>query len=86
MITDSEYRYHITKTDGLAVLINLYNERVEILMETKEWNRARITYNAYCEHTGWKSLATDDDLPSWENLSLIIKAAWFAAAEAAYKS
>jgi len=84
MISESEYRYHITMPDGLAVLIDMYQERKERLME-KEWNRAQIAYEAYAEHTDWKSLATGDNLPTWSDLPLTIRAAWFYAAEAAYK-
>lgn len=43
---------------------------------------ARLAYEAYCEHTGWKSLATGADLPRWDVLNDSIKQAWGAAAKA----
>lgn len=41
-----------------------------------------IAYEAYCEHTGWKSLVSGADLPQWSALSPEIRAAWEAAASA----
>ncbi|MBN8220696.1 MAG: hypothetical protein J0L53_07210 [Spirochaetes bacterium] len=46
-------------------------------------NLAKELYTAYCEHTGFKSLATGQDLPNWENLPETIKAAWQASANRA---
>lgn len=40
-------------------------------------------YEAYCEHTGWKSLATGQDLPQWSDLRPDIKEAWRAVERAA---
>lgn len=36
----------------------------------------QLAYEAYCQHTGGKSLATGDDLPTWDVLSPQIQAAW----------
>lgn len=33
-------------------------------------------YEAYCNATGWKSLATGDMLPVWKDLNPRIQAAW----------
>lgn len=41
----------------------------------------QIAYEAYCNKTGWKSLATGADLPRWEKLNVDIQEAWQAAAE-----
>ncbi len=43
---------------------------------------AKIAYEAYCDQTENKSLVTGDELPSWDNLSVGIQAAWFASAAA----
>lgn len=43
---------------------------------------AHIAYDAYCDHTGWKSVATGQTLPPWEQLPTEIKSAWEAAAAA----
>lgn len=40
----------------------------------------QIAYEAYCQHTGWKSLVSGNDLPQWENLAAPIQAAWKTAA------
>jgi hypothetical protein len=53
---------------------------------TKEQERtmvaAQTAYEAYCNYTGWKSLATGCDLPKWSDLPGNIKNAWFAALSA----
>lgn len=41
-------------------------------------------YNAYCEHTNWKSLISGADLPKWKDLKPQIKEAWEKAGEAAH--
>lgn len=46
------------------------------------WKAAQTAYEAYCSHTGWKSLATGCDLPTWDNLTDNIKYAWQATAHA----
>lgn len=43
---------------------------------------AQTAYEAYCKHTNWKSLATGQDLPTWEKLPQNIKDAWCASAHA----
>lgn len=43
---------------------------------------AHIAYDAYCDHTGWKSLATGQTLPPWDQLPRSIQEAWEAAANA----
>ncbi len=45
---------------------------------------ARSLYEAYCEHTAWKSLATGQALPQWVNLPQTIQQAWMAVARKAY--
>ena len=40
---------------------------------------AEMAYNAYCQHAGWKSLATGQNLPKWNDLKVSIKAGWLAA-------
>lgn len=45
-------------------------------------SKAQIAYEAYCNHTGWKSLATGDNLPEWNTLPQNIRDAWEAAVDA----
>lgn len=42
----------------------------------------RVGYEAYCNHTNWKSLATGQDLPQWDNLKPEIQMAWLVAGDA----
>ncbi len=37
---------------------------------------AKEAYEAYCRHTGWKSLVSGKDLPQWDDLPLEIQKAW----------
>lgn len=46
----------------------------------------QIGYEAYCEHTGWKSLATGADLPRWADIRESIREAWEIAATAIAQS
>jgi len=39
-------------------------------------NYAKEAYEAYCRHTGWKSLATGSPLPPWDALPKSIQEAW----------
>jgi hypothetical protein len=41
---------------------------------------ARNAYEGYCTHTGWKSLATGQNLPNWSGLTQAAREAWGAAA------
>lgn len=41
---------------------------------------AREAYEAYANHTGWKSLATGANLPQWDLLPVAIKEAWQVSA------
>ena len=43
-------------------------------------NLAREAYEAYANHTQWKSLATGSPLPQWEALPPAIQAAWQVSA------
>lgn len=43
-------------------------------------NYAKEAYEAYCRHTGWKSLATGAALPQWEVLPEPIQKAWTVSA------
>jgi hypothetical protein len=43
-------------------------------------NLAKEAYEAYANHTGWKSLATGAQLPQWDALSSEIQAAWMVSA------
>lgn len=43
-------------------------------------NLAKEAYEAYANHTNWKSLATGATLPQWDELSDAIKAAWMSSA------
>lgn len=43
----------------------------------------QVAYEAYCEHTDWKSLVSGKDLPEWEDVKPEIKEAWEAAGRAA---
>jgi hypothetical protein len=42
----------------------------------------QVAYEAYCETTNWKSLATGMQLPQWQDQRPEISAAWEAAATA----
>lgn len=42
----------------------------------------QIAYEAYCEHTQWKSLISGAQLPEWERLDKRIQATWCVAANA----
>lgn len=39
----------------------------------------QIAYEAYCQHTNWKSLISGADLPKWDDLKEDIQEAWEAA-------
>lgn len=41
---------------------------------------AKEAYEAYAGHAGWKSLATGQPLPQWDDLPKSIKAAWNVSA------
>ena len=43
---------------------------------------AEIAYNAYCEHTGWRSLVSGHPLPRWPEVKPEIRAAWAVSARA----
>lgn len=43
-------------------------------------NLAKEAYEAYANHTGWKSLATGSPLPPWDSLSAEIQTAWQVSA------
>lgn len=43
---------------------------------------AQKLYEAYCEHTGWKSIVTGSDLPKWNDLDRKIQDAWRAVEKA----
>lgn len=43
-------------------------------------NMGKEAYEAYCRHTGWKSLATGADLPQWPALKDEIRQAWMVTA------
>ena len=42
----------------------------------------QLGYEAYAQHTDWKSLATGCALPAWDNLSAAIQNAWEVASNA----
>lgn len=46
---------------------------------------AQVLYEAYCEQAGWRSLATGDPLPPWNDLKPSIQVGWQASAVAAGK-
>lgn len=48
----------------------------------KNYDTAKIAYDAYCKQTGGVSLISGDKLPSFENLRFEIQEAWWAAANA----
>jgi len=43
-------------------------------------NLGKEAYEAYCQHAGWKSLATGADLPQWAGLRDDIRQAWMVSA------
>lgn len=51
-------------------------------MKQDQKHLGQIGYEAYCNQTGWKSLATGAPLPAWQNLPANIQQAWQAAANA----
>lgn len=42
----------------------------------------QVAYEAYCDLTKWKSLATGQPLPMWKDLKIEVKSAWEASASA----
>jgi hypothetical protein len=42
----------------------------------------QVAYEAYGEHTDFKSIITGDALPQWDDLNKEIRRAWEAAGEA----
>lgn len=46
----------------------------------------QVAYEAYCRHTGWKSLVSGAPLPPWAELPLGIQLAWMEAAGAARRA
>jgi hypothetical protein len=50
-------------------------------MQANDEYFGRIAYDAYASQTGGKSLATGDDLPSWDDLGDEYKTAWIASAQ-----
>jgi hypothetical protein len=49
----------------------------------REKSFGNIAYDAYCDHTGGKSLISGAELPLWRELDHGIKEAWDVAAVAA---
>jgi hypothetical protein len=49
-------------------------------------NYGKIAYEAYCTHTGWKSLISGQQLPPWDKLDPKIREAWEAAGQAIARS
>lgn len=52
------------------------------MTETGVERLAKIAYEAYADSTGWRSLATGDNLPAWKSLPGPIQAAWLGVAMA----
>ena len=48
----------------------------------KNYNYAKIAYDAYCKSTGGVSIISGDKLPEFEILKQSIKDAWWEAAHA----
>lgn len=65
---------------GDEMMLNPFLQKEEGEPEMK--TPGQIGYEAYANHTGWKSLATGQDLPQWDGLSAAIKQAWEVAAAA----
>lgn len=42
----------------------------------------QLAYEAYCESTGWRSVATQEPLPTWQDLLPAAQSAWESAAQA----
>lgn len=42
----------------------------------------QVAYEAYCEHTGWKSIRSGEELLQWADQSDAIKEAWEVSADA----
>jgi hypothetical protein len=51
-------------------------------MQQNDDRLGRLAYEAYSMNTGGKSLASGDDLPSWDDQDDRYKTAWIAAARA----
>lgn len=54
------------------------------MTETEVKTLGNVAYDAYCETSNWKSLATGADLPQFADAKEEIKAAWEAAAKAVF--
>lgn len=55
---------------------------VEVEVNLTAEELGKVGYEAYCQHTGGKSVITHQSLPDWENLSVAIREAWMAAGKA----
>jgi hypothetical protein len=51
-------------------------------MQDEDERLGQVAYDAYCMNTGGRSLATGDDLPTWDAMSDAFRTAWIAAARA----
>lgn len=45
-------------------------------------DQAKMAYEAYCNHTDWKSLVSGQPLPQWQDVRPEIKVAWEAVVRA----
>lgn len=50
-------------------------------MKSEELSLARMAYEAFCDHTGWRS-ADGDDLPRFHELPEVVQKGWVAASRA----
>jgi hypothetical protein len=51
-------------------------------MEDEDERLGQVAYDAYCMNTGGRSLATGDELPTWDAMSDAFRTAWIGAARA----
>ena len=58
---------------------------IEAAVEEAMRHFAQKAYEGYCNHTGWKSLATGAELPIWNCLPKEIQEAWVASIRAVYE-
>lgn len=55
-------------------------KRIVVRQKGKTMQLAKEAYEAYANHTGWKSLATGQPLPQWDSLPRAIQEAWEVSA------
>lgn len=67
--------------DRLGESIGLEFRRDSGMVEASKKSNGQIAYEAYCNHTNWKSLVSGNDLPQWGAVNPDIQKAWSRSAQ-----